>query len=118
MAFIKKYKVLVLVGETGSGKTTQIPQFIHQEWNSKKIVITQPRRVAAISIAKRVAMEMNGILGDLVGYQIRFENHTDHEKTIALYWIGACTKHHHFRSKKECHRRHSSHEKIQPNRRC
>lgn len=57
------------MGETGSGKTTQIPQFLFQTNVSHKgiIAVTQPRRVAAISLATRVAKEMNCTLGELVG---------------------------------------------------
>lgn len=66
------------------GKTTQIPQFLHAAGYSKKgrIAITQPRRVAAISIAKRVSQEMNTLLGQLVGYTIRFEDQTSKKTRI------------------------------------
>lgn len=72
---LKKNYVVIIIGETGSGKTTQIPQFLHEErWDRKgAICITQPRRVAAITIAKRVAEEMDTNLGGLVGYSVRFE---------------------------------------------
>ncbi|XP_053652138.1 ATP-dependent RNA helicase DHX33 [Cherax quadricarinatus] len=72
---LKKSDVVIVIGETGSGKTTQIPQYLHEErWDRKgTICITQPRRVAAITIAKRVAEEMNTNLGGLVGYSVRFE---------------------------------------------
>lgn len=72
---LKKNESVIVIGETGSGKTTQIPQFLHEErWDRKgAICITQPRRVAAISIAKRVAEEMETQLGGLVGYSVRFE---------------------------------------------
>ncbi|XP_066973594.1 ATP-dependent RNA helicase DHX33 [Macrobrachium rosenbergii] len=72
---LKKSESVIVIGETGSGKTTQIPQYIHEErWDRKgAICITQPRRVAAISIAKRVAEEMDTQLGGLVGYSVRFE---------------------------------------------
>ncbi|KAK7028866.1 putative ATP-dependent RNA helicase dhx33 [Halocaridina rubra] len=72
---LKKNDCVIVIGETGSGKTTQIPQYIHEErWDRKgTICITQPRRVAALSIAKRVAEEMNTNLGALVGYSVRFE---------------------------------------------
>ncbi|KAI5704571.1 hypothetical protein M8J76_003227 [Diaphorina citri] len=75
---IKKRNTLIIIGETGSGKTTQIPQFIYEAGISgnKMIAITQPRRVAAVSIAQRVASEMNARLGDLVGYSVRFEDST------------------------------------------
>ncbi|XP_063842000.1 ATP-dependent RNA helicase DHX33-like [Scylla paramamosain] len=71
----KKHQTVIVIGETGSGKTTQIPQYIHEERLDRKggICITQPRRVAAISIAKRVAEEMDTNLGGLVGYSVRFE---------------------------------------------
>lgn len=67
-------KVLIVIGETGSGKTTQITQYLNQAGFSKhgKIGCTQPRRVAAISVAKRVCEEMNVKLGEEVGYSIRF----------------------------------------------
>eukprot|EP00033_Pygsuia_biforma_P000224 GCRY01000282.1.p1 GENE.GCRY01000282.1~~GCRY01000282.1.p1 ORF type:complete len:685 (+),score=178.68 GCRY01000282.1:207-2261(+) len=71
-------KSLIVVGETGSGKTTQIPQFLFHHLKQQKgycgIAVTQPRRVAAISIAQRVAAEMGTNLGDLVGYSVRFED--------------------------------------------
>lgn len=70
---------ILLMGETGCGKTTQIPQFLLAAGygcNDKQIAITQPRRVAAITVAKRVAQEQNCQLGGLVGYTVRFDDCT------------------------------------------
>lgn len=83
---IRDNPVTVIVGETGSGKTTQLTQYLHEEGYSKYGVIgcTQPRRVAAMSVAQRVADEMGVKLGDQVGYAIRFEDCTS-SKTIVKY---------------------------------
>uniref|UniRef100_T1J1A2 RNA helicase n=1 Tax=Strigamia maritima TaxID=126957 RepID=T1J1A2_STRMM len=84
---IDKHQVLIIEGETGSGKTTQIPQYLHEAGYTKnglKIGCTQPRRVAAMSVASRVAVEMNVKLGNEVGYSIRFEDCTS-ERTIIKY---------------------------------
>eukprot|EP00741_Cyanophora_paradoxa_P006192 tig00000984_g6004.t1 len=86
MQAAKEHQVLIIVGETGSGKTTQIPQYLHEAGFSKrgKIGCTQPRRVAAMSVAARVAQEMGVKLGNEVGYSIRFEDCTSN-KTILKY---------------------------------
>jgi pre-mRNA-splicing factor ATP-dependent RNA helicase DHX16 len=86
LAALKEHQVLILVGETGSGKTTQIPQYLHEIGYSElgRIGCTQPRRVAAMSVAARVAQEMNVRLGHEVGYSIRFENCTN-TKTVIQY---------------------------------
>ncbi|KAJ4713153.1 ATP-dependent RNA helicase [Melia azedarach] len=83
---VDQYQVLVIVGETGSGKTTQIPQYLHEAGYTKqgKVGCTQPRRVAAMSVAARVSQEMGVKLGHEVGYSIRFEDCTS-EKTILKY---------------------------------
>lgn len=67
-------QVVIVAGETGSGKTTQLPKICYQLGLSQrgKIVCTQPRRVAAIGLAQRVADELQNNLGDIVGYQVRF----------------------------------------------
>lgn len=73
---VSKYPVLIVVGETGSGKTTQLPQYLYESGyckGSKIVGCTQPRRVAAVSVATRVADEVGTNLGDKVGYSIRFE---------------------------------------------
>jgi pre-mRNA-splicing factor ATP-dependent RNA helicase DHX38/PRP16 len=76
--------VVIVIGETGSGKTTQLTQFLLEDGYAEKgggvIVCTQPRRVAAMSVAKRVSEEMEVELGQEVGYVIRFEDVTS-EKT-------------------------------------
>ena len=83
---IRENQVTVIVGETGSGKTTQLTQYLHEENFSDYGMIgcTQPRRVAAMSVAKRVAEEMNVPLGEEVGYAIRFEDVTS-SKTVIKY---------------------------------
>ena len=70
--------MIIVVGETGSGKTTQMTQYLHEDGYTELGVIgcTQPRRVAAMSVAKRVSEEMGVELGDEVGYAIRFEDCT------------------------------------------
>lgn len=83
MEAINDYPVVVLCGETGSGKTTQIPQFLYeagyaargkgQEGDGRSLIgVTEPRRVAAVSMARRVQEEM-GFTGSEVAYQIRYE---------------------------------------------
>ncbi|VDI33480.1 putative pre-mRNA-splicing factor ATP-dependent RNA helicase PRP1 [Mytilus galloprovincialis] len=85
---LEKHQCLVLVGETGSGKTTQIPQWclewVRARFNKKGVACTQPRRVAAMSVAQRVSEEMDVCLGSEVGYSIRFEDCTS-SRTLLKY---------------------------------
>lgn len=77
-------QILIVIGETGSGKTTQITQYLAEAGFTTrgKIGCTQPRRVAAMSVAKRVAEEFGCCLGQEVGYTIRFEDCTGPETNI------------------------------------
>ena len=81
---IRDNQVTVVVGQTGSGKTTQLTQFLLEDGYGSRGLIgcTQPRRVAAMSVAKRVSEEMEVALGGLVGYAIRFEDCTSPETKI------------------------------------
>lgn len=87
LAAVADHQVLVVVGETGSGKTTQLPQFLHEAGYTRdgmKVGCTQPRRVAAMSVAARVAEEMGVRLGRECGYSIRFEDCTS-DATVLKY---------------------------------
>ncbi|KAL9181096.1 hypothetical protein ACHAXT_009901 [Thalassiosira profunda] len=84
MRAMSENQVLVVIGETGSGKTTQMTQYMHELGITRNGMIgcTQPRRVAAVSVAKRVAEEFGCTLGEEVGYTIRFEDVTSKETII------------------------------------
>jgi pre-mRNA-splicing factor ATP-dependent RNA helicase DHX38/PRP16 len=84
MTVIRDNKIVIIVGETGSGKTTQLTQYLLEGGYAKEGMIgcTQPRRVAAVSVAKRVSEEMSCELGKAVGYSIRFEDCTSKETKI------------------------------------
>jgi ATP-dependent RNA helicase DHX8/PRP22 len=77
---VKSFPTTIIVGETGSGKSTQLVQYLADEFHGKGqpgcIVCTQPRRVAAVTIAQRVAAERGCTVGSEVGYSIRFEDKT------------------------------------------
>ncbi|KAI8112991.1 hypothetical protein M9435_002997 [Picochlorum sp. BPE23] len=81
-------RTTIVVGETGSGKTTQLAQIILKHGISDSIVVTQPRRVAAVQVAKRVAQELNCDVGTLVGYRVRFEDRTSNATKICYMTDG------------------------------
>ncbi|MBG7609155.1 MAG: DEAD/DEAH box helicase, partial [Verrucomicrobia bacterium] len=97
---IRENQVVVVVSDTGSGKTTQLPKMVAealenskfkpQSSNKRKRLIgcTQPRRIAAVSVAKRVAEELAVPLGDFVGYQVRFDDRTSRETRIKFMTDG------------------------------
>ena len=91
-------RIIVAVGETGSGKTTQIPQYLldsekfqalFENKRGLRIAITQPRRVAAVAMARRVSDERGTRLGDIVGYCIRFEDQSS-ATTRLRYMTDGC----------------------------
>ncbi len=99
MEAIGAHSVVILCGETGSGKTTQVPQFLYEagytlsgrgqgdEGAGRKLIgVTEPRRVAAVSMARRVKEEM-GFKGSQVAYQIRYEGNTSGA------WVVSCDYH-------------------------
>ena len=89
---VKSSRCMVVTGETGCGKTTQLPQFIREAGLASKdsaIAVTQPRRVAAISVASRVAEEAGVELGREVGYQVRFDDCSSSLTTIK-YMTDGC----------------------------
>ncbi|XAR48163.1 RNA helicase [Bertholletia excelsa] len=83
---VERNPVTVIIGETGSGKSTQLSQMLHKRGYTKSgiIAVTQPRRVAAVSVSRRVAQELGVQLGEEVGYAIRFEDRTS-ERTCIKY---------------------------------
>lgn len=87
MRVLQDHQVVVVVGETGSGKTTQMTQYLLEEGFAEHGLVgcTQPRRVAAMSVAKRVAAERGIELGNEVGYAIRFEDCTS--KTTRIKYL-------------------------------
>ncbi|MDI6910076.1 ATP-dependent RNA helicase HrpA [Nocardioides sp.] len=89
-AAIRDHQVVIVAGETGSGKTTQLPKICLELGRGSKGLIghTQPRRIAARSVAERIASELGTELGDLVGYQVRFTDRTSRRSRVKLMTDG------------------------------
>ena len=87
---IKHHPVVIISGETGSGKTTQIPKFCLAAGRgiSGKIGCTQPRRIAAITVSERISQELDKPLGRVAGYKIRFTDNTDKNAYIKVMTDG------------------------------
>ncbi|OWT70128.1 MULTISPECIES: ATP-dependent RNA helicase HrpA [unclassified Achromobacter] len=87
---ITGHQVVIVSGETGSGKTTQLPKICLDAGRGRQRMIghTQPRRLAATSVAKRIAEELNTPMGELVGYQVRFNDRTGPNAAIKLMTDG------------------------------
>lgn len=100
MEAVMENDVVIVCGETGSGKTTQIPQFLFEagfgsesvEERAGMIAVTQPRRVAAISVAKRIAEEMGVKCGEEVGFQVRYEKSIGPKTKVKLMTDGILLK--------------------------
>ena len=90
MDAIRQHPVIVIAGETGSGKTTQIPKFLIDAGLAEKgcIACTQPRRVAALSVAKRIAEELELPFGTTIGAKIRFTDHSNQQTRVKVMTDG------------------------------
>ena len=90
LAALRDHQVVVVAGETGSGKTTQLPKMCLElgRGGAAQIGHTQPRRIAARSVAERIAEEMEVQLGDLVGYQVRFTDHSSDATRVKVMTDG------------------------------
>ncbi|KRT85156.1 helicase [Oryctes borbonicus] len=90
---IKKNRIVIIKGETGCGKSIRVPQYVLEGWAKSgaldkeqcKIIVTQPRRIAAISLAERVAYEREEEVGRIVGYQVRFKTNFNKSMGRILY---------------------------------
>jgi pre-mRNA-splicing factor ATP-dependent RNA helicase DHX38/PRP16 len=91
---VRENNIVIIIGETGSGKTTQMTQYLYEAGYAKHGTIgcTQPRRVAAMSVAKRVAEEMGTPIGGLVGYTIRFEDVTSEDTKVRYLTDGVLVR--------------------------
>lgn len=97
MAALDKHQVIIVCGETGSGKTTQLPKIAlamgrgklnYPPGQGKLIGHTQPRRIAASSVAKRIAEELKTPLGDVVGFKVRFQDRLSRDSSVKLMTDG------------------------------
>ena len=91
LRLVKQHPVVIVAGDTGCGKTTQVPQFLLDEggFNANDVIIcTQPRRISAVSVASRVAQERGEAVGDSVGYTIRFESVTSSRTRLVYVTTG------------------------------
>lgn len=86
-SLVRKYRSVLLVGETGSGKTTQVPQFVLEMQPQCAIACTQPRRVAAMSVSERVAEELDVALGEEVGYTISLKKAVKSNHQSARHYL-------------------------------
>src|SRR5213595_2351924 len=89
-AAIRDHQVVVVAGETGSGKTTQLPKICLELGRgvTGQIGHTQPRRIAARSVAERIAEELGTELGETVGYQVRFTDRTSRQSRVKVMTDG------------------------------
>eukprot|EP00928_Gymnodinium_smaydae_P039467 TRINITY_DN26960_c0_g1_i1.p1 TRINITY_DN26960_c0_g1~~TRINITY_DN26960_c0_g1_i1.p1 ORF type:complete len:1213 (-),score=240.06 TRINITY_DN26960_c0_g1_i1:341-3829(-) len=91
---IRESQVVLVEGDTGCGKSTQVPQFILEDWVARgeggaaNILMTQPRRISAIGVAERIAAEMDTRIGDLAGYSIRLESKRSSRTKILVCTTG------------------------------
>jgi len=90
---LREHQVVIVCGETGSGKTTQLPKIVLEMGRGRGnggglIGHTQPRRIAASSVAKRIAFELNSPLGDVVGYKVRFQDRLQPGASVKLMTDG------------------------------
>ena len=74
--------IVIITGDTGSGKSTKLSQILYKSGKFKSIVVTQPRRIGAVSVSRRVATEMNCALGTTVGFRVRFNDCTSRDTKI------------------------------------
>ncbi|MBQ4595124.1 MAG: ATP-dependent RNA helicase HrpA [Akkermansia sp.] len=87
---LRKNRVVVVVGETGSGKTTQLPKIALEVAGNRRGMLgcTQPRRLAAVAVARRIAEEVGCNIGEYVGYQVRFDDKTGKDTKLKLMTDG------------------------------
>ena len=81
---VRQHQVVIVEGEPGSGKSTKLPQYLFRDifHSEKRIICTEPRRMAARNLASRVAQEMGGVMGKHVGYRVRFEDYSEPDTAI------------------------------------